>query len=199
MVYLKQLEEGKNIRLKWQSIAKQLGNQTFQQLSSKGERIRLLLRVCFPDLTPSKKREIKDPKQEWGFDADDVKEFIDAFDANPDPKKGKLSMRKIGELLGHKSKLHPERKPFAERNDRNQLVHCILSKKYPELAKRFERKSTVRRKKKKSINQTNSSSEINSVVSKSLESESEETSNDEIPCNSNFSMNLSNSLMDSSK
>lgn len=154
-IYDRQEEEmknGKKLFCRWSKIGKEVGNKTFQELPNIGERIHYILRLYYPKLIPQKHREVvANPKEEWGFDADDIKALIEQYDANPDPKKEKLSMRKIGEILGNKHRLHPEKKPFAERNDRNQLVHSLLKKKYPELAKRFERKSPVIRNSKRKL------------------------------------------------
>lgn len=120
---------------KWARIAKRIGNERFLASGDCGTKLKAILRRHYPNLVGLKIKIPDDPKKEWGFTSQDVIEKIDEL-----TKQGKkVSLSKIGYLLGHKTSDDERRKAFSERCDRGQLVHALLQYDYPEVAKRFER------------------------------------------------------------
>lgn len=128
---------------KWSRIAKKIGNEKFLASGDCGTKLKALLRREYPDLVGLKIKIPDDPKKEWGFTAKEVVEKIE--DLTRAGKK--VSLSKVGYLLGHKTSSDGKRKAFSERCDRGQLVHALLQSEYPEIAKRFERGSKKEDKK----------------------------------------------------
>jgi len=130
---------------KWSHIAKKIGNDNFLKLGDCGPKLKAVLRRKYPELLEEKVKVPEDPKTEWGFTADEVKNKILELCAQegvtPGTPHKNISLSKIGAMLGHKDNQTKDgkHKPFAARSDRGQLVHALLKQKFPQLAQKFER------------------------------------------------------------
>jgi len=129
---------------KWSHIAKKIGNEAFLKLGDCGPKLKAVLRRKYPELLEEKVKVPDDPKTEWGFTADEIKNKIQELCAQegvtPGTPHKNISLSKIGAMLGHKDQTKDgKHKPFAARSDRGQLVHALLKQKYPMLAQKFER------------------------------------------------------------
>lgn len=144
---------------KWARIAKRIGNEKFLASGDCGTKLKAILRRHYPNLVGLKIKIPDDPKKEWGFTSQDVVNKLDELS-----KQGKkVSLSKIGYLLGHKTSDDDRRKAFADRCDRGQLVHALLQYDFPDVAKRFERggkKESVDRNSLNSSNDSNSGEDV---------------------------------------
>ena len=121
---LKELEEieeyeqsgGKYVVRRWDTIAKELGNEWFQSLGQRGALVKKLLASKYPDRVPQKVRIPENPKEEWGFTAGEAIAKIQELEStqlnNPQAPKPSLSL--VARLLEDQKKQNQDSPPFSK-------------------------------------------------------------------------------------
>ena len=131
---------------RWNKIAKELGNDSFQSLPQCGSLVRKILGSKYPDKVPKKFRIPDNPKEEWGFTAEEAIAKLKELETTHQ----KPSLAKVAALVGHQEKQgNDDSIPFAKRKDRGLLLKELLKTVDPTIVEPYNKHNNAKSRKRK--------------------------------------------------